>query len=160
MPTDNAPIVPRPKHYERTTGAFWLSRNSRIVAGESPACRAPALRLQVLIAERTGLKLPLADGSPPAAITPVIRLRRTSSRFDRTTRAEGYRTTIRPDAVEIEAATREGFFHGIHSLAAMLERDGNLWRLAAGHLRDWPDFSWRGFLVDPARRFIRLERIR
>ncbi len=63
--------------------------------------------------------------------------------------AQGYRLTIREDAVELDAADEAGAYYGRATLA-QLARGGD-GRLPAGEITDWPDLAVRGVMLDISR---------
>lgn len=67
---------------------------------------------------------------------------------------EGYRLAIQPQQITLRAVTPAGLLHAGQSLLDCLEREGRAWNVPACEITDWPDFSLRGVLVDPARKFI------
>jgi len=72
---------------------------------------------------------------------------------------DGHRIRVDHAVAVVEAITAKGLLYGVSSFAQLLERDGATWVVPACEVVDWPDFSWRGFLVDPARRFIPIQRL-
>lgn len=73
---------------------------------------------------------------------------------DRQLGDEGYRLTI-DNMIHIEALATRGAFWGTRTLLQMLHQQGN--ELVKGIARDYPKYSRRGFTLDVARKFIRLD---
>ncbi|ROS38148.1 beta-N-acetylhexosaminidase [Amycolatopsis thermoflava] len=74
--------------------------------------------------------------------------------------AEGYRLTIRPDGVLIEAPDAAGEFYARQTLRQLIGPDAfravplrGTAELACGTVLDHPRFAWRGCLLDVARHF-------
>ncbi len=78
----------------------------------------------------------------------------TLSTGDRQLDEEGYILTIGSD-IQIEALTPRGAFWGTRTVLQMLDRQGR--SLAKGTARDYPKYARRGFMLDVARKFFRLE---
>ncbi len=62
---------------------------------------------------------------------------------------QGYRLTVGPDGVLIEAAGEPGAYYGLQTLAQMLDQCGAA--LPEGRIVDQPDFWSRGVMLDVAR---------
>ena len=81
---------------------------------------------------------------------------------------EGYVLTIDPQGIRIRAPHPSGVFHGLQTLRQLLpsacEQGVPLpeqgWRLPGLHLRDWPRFAWRGFMLDDSRHFHGLDTVK
>ena len=67
---------------------------------------------------------------------------------------EGYTLSIM-NKVSIEAPTTQGVFWGTRTLLQMLHRQKA--KLTKGTIRDWPEFSNRGFMLDVGRKFFNLD---
>ena len=67
---------------------------------------------------------------------------------------EGYTLSIM-NKVSIEAPTTQGVFWGTRTLLQMLHRQKA--KLTKGIIRDWPEFSNRGFMLDVGRKFFTLD---
>lgn len=67
--------------------------------------------------------------------------------------AEGYRLTIAPEGVLVEASSKAGAFYGFESLRQIiLNSDGP--RIASQNIEDAPRFEWRGLMLDVSRTFM------
>lgn len=75
---------------------------------------------------------------------------------------EGYRLTITPDSVTVDAADDAGAFYAEQTLRQLRGPDAfraadihsGPWRLPYGVIEDHPRFAWRGCLLDVARHFM------
>ncbi|MFC1585282.1 family 20 glycosylhydrolase [Fibrobacterota bacterium] len=87
---------------------------------------------------------------------------------DASLESEGYRLTITANLITIEAQTSTGQFYALMTIRQMMppeiERSPSLVpgvvALEGLTITDKPRYSWRGTMLDPARRFIPLEYIR
>ena len=75
--------------------------------------------------------------------------------------AEGYELTVATDSVVVRAPAAAGLFYGVQTLLQLLPPEiyspqtvsGINWTSPCVYVRDWPRFSWRGFMLDPVRHF-------
>lgn len=77
---------------------------------------------------------------------------------------ESYTLTLQADgtAGTLTAATVYGAYHGLQTLSQLLSFDFDAkayWVAAPLTVTDAPKFSWRGLMIDPARRFLPLRTI-
>ena len=76
---------------------------------------------------------------------------------------EGYQLNITDEGVNLRAASKAGLFYGIQTLRQMFpsEIENEELRkqvvLRQGSIKDQPEFSWRGTMVDVARSFFGLD---
>jgi len=76
---------------------------------------------------------------------------------------EGYQLTITPDWITLLAYKPAGLFRGIQTIRQLLPptmeaaqesaASSDVWIIAAGVIRDYPRFAWRGAMLDVARHF-------
>lgn len=79
----------------------------------------------------------------------------TLSTTDKQLGEEGYRLYIDDDGIRVEAIAVKGAFWATRTLLQMIDRQGL--NLVKGVTRDYPKYSNRGFILDVARKFFRLE---
>ena len=75
------------------------------------------------------------------------------------TNKEGYEMDINADRVIIKGGSEAAVFYGIQTLhkALPITNGQTLASLPAGTINDWPEFSYRGFLVDVGRHFFSVD---
>ena len=74
--------------------------------------------------------------------------------------SEGYDLKIEPGGIQLLAAHPAGLFHGVQTILQCLppkiekgfEQPGP-WEMDCVHFRDFPQFTWRGAMLDVARHF-------
>lgn len=64
---------------------------------------------------------------------------------------ESYALDVSPAGVTLRSPTVTGGLRGLETLAQLLERGNDEWRLPAVSIRDAPRFPWRGLMLDVCR---------
>ncbi|MHA7245780.1 family 20 glycosylhydrolase [Arthrobacter tecti] len=151
-------LIPRPANVSTLAkDAVTLNANSVIRAlPNDPDAVEAAHQLAERLRAVTGFELPV--GARIAA--------RDGSTIELSTRAdgeepEGYELTVERRRIKISAGTAEGLFRGATTLWQLLppeiESDsvvaGTEWSVPAVHIADEPRYSYRGAMLDVARRF-------
>lgn len=76
---------------------------------------------------------------------------------------EGYVLSVKPGKVQITAPTSSGLYYGIQSLIQLIEQyhiDGASAEIPALCVTDYPQYSWRGFMLDVSRHFYSVQEIK
>jgi hexosaminidase len=80
---------------------------------------------------------------------------------------EGYVLTITPDRVTLNASQPAGLFWGVQTIRQLLPPavestsiQSGPWEIAAGTIRDYPRFPWRGVMLDVSRHFFGVEDVK
>jgi len=148
-------IIPLPAEIEYRSGTFQLTSETSILADD--ANHRNAEYLHGLLTIPTGFPLAIRPGDKRVANAIRLFL---DPRLDHLGQ-EGYRLTISPEAITIEAPEPGGVFYGIQSVrqllpaaveAAQLVPSAD-WNIPAQVITDRPRFSWRGFMLDEGRHF-------
>jgi hexosaminidase len=148
-------IIPLPAQLEPRPGEFRLTPETDISA-DGPN-RWNADYLHALLTVPTGFRLRVRTPSLAAKNAIHLRLEPGLESLGR----EGYRLTVAPDSVTVEAPMTAGVFYGIQSLRQLLpveieERrpvSGIGWAVPCQVITDRPRFAWRGFMLDEGRHF-------
>lgn len=149
---DNINIIPKPIEINQTAGTFKLTKQTVISCDQT--LNSQAQYLQDILGSSTGWDLPIIgksskSGSIRLAISSAVRQK------------EGYRLTVTPQSVLIEAADEGGAFYGIQTLLQLFPaevyspyRQKNMdWTAPAVTISDAPSQPWRGMMLDVARYF-------
>lgn len=144
----NGVILPAPQSFVTNSGRFKLdAKTSIVIASEASTEVASCASIFASEIQRSfGLKLPVSSGNDDCG-GKVIRLALDSGAIPGKT--EAYLMNVTEDGVEIRGVDARGLFYGTQSLLQMLEKDGEL-RISAkcGTIRDWPDISFRGMMIE------------
>ncbi|NIJ49638.1 hexosaminidase [Rhizomicrobium electricum] len=146
-PAADLSLIPWPRALTREPGTFRLAAATPIVCtGTNDAgCAAAADRLRAWIAKSRGLTL------SQAASGPAIVFRRTVAPA-----GEGYRLTVTPSNITIEAARDAGFLYGAATLFQLATQQAGATGeidIPAVTIDDAPRFAWRGLMLDSVRHF-------
>lgn len=78
---------------------------------------------------------------------------------DKSLGPEGYKITIKPQGVEIQAGDRAGLFYAKNTLEQLQAqyKDGGI---PCGVIEDKPRFGWRSMMMDTARHFVPVEDVK
>lgn len=148
-------IIPLPSQIETRPGEFHLTSETAILA-DLPN-RWNADYLQALLSTPSGFPLPGLSPDQSEKNFISLRLMPVLASLGN----QGYRLTVSPEAVRVEAPELAGVFYGIQSLRQLLpveieERrpvSGVDWRIPCMTITDQPRFAWRGFMLDEGRHF-------
>ena len=145
-------IVPRPVKMERLHGSFAISSQTRITSN-SPELKDVGDYLSGIMLEETGLRL--AHERANAGMARAIHLEIDPSHPE--LGVEGYLLHSSPEGVTITASRPAGVFYGIQTLRQLFPQNvqgaGQGLQIPCVRVTDYPRFTWRGILVDPARNF-------
>ncbi|WP_437584330.1 beta-N-acetylhexosaminidase [Paramicrobacterium sp. CJ85] len=157
-------LIPHPHSIEMGDGAFALTAESRIVTERTDLGEY----LAELLRPATGFTLPVvasaaADGDIVLEVVPDAAL----DAFTPAQRAEGYRLSVAPELVTVQAETEAGLFAGIQTLRQLLPAEieartqqSVAWTIPSTQIVDAPRYAYRGVMLDIARHFFGSETIR
>lgn len=66
---------------------------------------------------------------------------------------EGYELVVSAGKVRIASSTATGVFYGIQTLRQLIVKHKERLEIPEVHIKDYPAFSWRAFMLDEARSF-------
>jgi hexosaminidase len=145
---DNPILLPYPCSLTRSAGQHILRPRQRIILQGAVAQELlPAgRRLQAQLGELAGLDWEIAATplGPAEEIGAVLRLAAGTADHE-----QGYRLTISPEQILIEAPEPAGVFYGACTLVQLVAQYGRT--LPAVQIADWPDFAARGVMLDISR---------
>jgi hexosaminidase len=154
-------LTPAPAQAQLGQGTFALTAKTRIFFAKGDVeARGVAGQLSDMLFKARGLKLAVVEGAPPADEAAILILRGPLT-DDGDALPEAYALDVSTNGVLIQAPTRAGLFYGavsVWQLAVQDDAKGPA-HLPAVAISDAPRFAWRGFMLDSARHFQKVETI-
>ncbi|MBO9684588.1 MAG: beta-N-acetylhexosaminidase, partial [Flavisolibacter sp.] len=151
----NIAVIPEPVQMTKKTGAFLLPAQVTIGVRESqemqPIISALKQKLKV-----TGSTIVLSEKTT----SPTIHLS-LNSKKDVVIGKEGYKLSVTPKAISINANEPAGLFYGLQTLFQLFPKEiesttpvKNIkWTVPCVEITDYPRFEWRGLMFDVVRHF-------
>jgi hexosaminidase len=153
-----AVIIPKPFKVTALGSSFELNANTKIfVNGESEELLKIGCYLSNLIKPSTGFNLVVKSTSKKPKLNSIyISISSLESKFGK----EGYKLKITNENISIYANSPEGIFHGIQTFRQILPieieastKQNKLWFIATGEIHDYPQYEYRGAMLDVSRHF-------
>ncbi|MGD0046950.1 MAG: family 20 glycosylhydrolase [Bryobacteraceae bacterium] len=134
--------IPALREWTDAAGSYTFGAGTRIVVDPASAndLSTTASTFGGELAVLTGMTVPVVIGASPQPGDISLALGATDS----TIGEEGYLLTV-ADRIAISAQTDAGVFYGTRSVLQMLKQGLTI---QAGTVRDWPDFSERGLMLN------------
>lgn len=152
-------IIPRPQSVVATNQTFVLDEGLSIRVEEgNEAFKMEALRLAGILKNATEVDFEVEEGDKGAWFGNTILINQSAE--DHNLPASGYELDIKENLLTLTASSSEGMFYGIQTLRQLLtarvEQAGGLKLpvlIPTGTIRDWPQYEYRGMMLDVARHF-------
>jgi len=157
----NISIIPKPVSVIPADGKFSLNDKSTIfVIGESAEIKKVGQYLADKINPATGLGIEVKSATGDLAAGNIyLSLPSTESQLG----DEGYQLEITSKVVTLVANKPAGLFNGIQTIRQLFPAGIELstkqqgpWELPAGTIRDYPEYPYRGVMLDVARHFFQV----
>lgn len=157
-------IIPRPVEIAATGGSFALSAETVIyLSGDGE----DLLQIGQYLADRlnpsTGFDLEVK----PTKKKPVTGIYLMLSDKNSEPGNEGYGLDITEDLIQLVANKPAGLFHGVQTLRQLLPAKTELttkqtgpWTIPTGTIKDYPEYGFRGSMLDVSRHFFDVDVIR
>jgi hexosaminidase len=158
-------LIPKPVSVVSSGGTFDLTDQTDIyVIGESPELTQIAHFLADNLNRSTGLGIEVKNAKEVTSSGNII-LSLTDQQPDLA--EEGYEMTITDKSVKLMANKPAGLFHGIQTLRQLLPAKIEMnsiqpgpWEIATGTIRDFPEYGYRGMMLDVARHFFTVDEVK
>jgi hexosaminidase len=160
-----AGIIPKPVSVTATGGYFTLNSESAIyVRGESKEAVAVGHYLSDHLKPATGFSLEVKSAPEKAQPGSVwLTLSADASKNGN----EEYSLIITKDDVNISASTAAGLFMGVQTLRQLFPAAVEMntvqpgpWEIATGTISDYPQYAYRGAMLDVARHFFQAAEVK
>ena len=158
-------IVPKPVSAELHGETFTLTGDTRIITdGSDEGLTNVAEFLASKINPATGFDLKVSAGGEAGAGSVLLSLEGADADLG----TEGYALTIEQDRIRLVANAPQGLLWGVQTLRQLLPEEiersepaaGVAWDIATGTIRDFPEYAWRGSMLDVARHFFSVEDVK
>lgn len=152
--TGSLSVIPLPQEVVETPSAapFVINSSTTICYEEGNEKLASTARLLAdYIREVTGTEVKTATKAGKNSI--ILRIEPSIGH------KEGYELNVTADAVTLTGATEAGVFYGCQTIHKALPITGGkaLASLPAGEVKDFPQYNYRGFMIDVGRHFFSKE---
>jgi hexosaminidase len=157
-------IIPKPRMVTTTGSSFELTESSTILSLGGPDTDGIAAYLAGWLQPATGFTLKTAEDANKAGSGDVFL---TTNIDDPELGTEGYELEILEEKISLKANTTEGLFRGIQTLRQLFparieskDKQQGPWLVATGTIRDYPEYGYRGAMLDVARHFFGVEDVK
>jgi len=155
-------IIPKPVSVVATKKSFELTADSEIYV-ENDSLYFLGKYLSDRFKTATGFNIPVKIGSEIPSTDAIF----LTAKSDQNLAPEGYSLIVDEDYVKLSAPRLHGLFNGLQTLRQLLPpkiesstlQDGP-WKISSGVIRDYPQYSWRGSMLDVARHFFSVEDVK
>ena len=153
-------VIPKPISANATGKTFLITKTTAIVADTSTAeMRDVVNYLADNIKTITSFSLAISSKEEDGAI--LLTLQGGSPSLGE----EGYELQVDEKQVKIIAQKPAGLFYGIQTLRQIIaDKDDKAsrdnWEIATGTITDYPEYAWRGSMLDVARHFFSVEDVK
>ena len=156
-------IIPKPISIEATNSSFKVSKKTAIIlSDDTDEMNKIAKYFVELLQPAIGFDFPIQQGVSESKDNINFRLEELSELGN-----EGYILNITSNIVSLTANKPEGIFRGIQTIRQLfplaIERDtiqDIAWELASGKIKDFPDFGYRGSMLDVACHFSTVDEVK
>lgn len=158
-------LIPKPVSVISAGGSFELTAQTGIfVSGESEELIQIGKFLAAKLDPSTGFALEVKSTSEVPASGNIYL---TLSESDSNLGDEGYELNITKELITITAMKPAGLFYGIQTIRQLLPATVELtsaqkgpWKISTGIIRDYPDYGYRGVMLDVARHFYTADEVK
>ncbi|WP_291858975.1 beta-N-acetylhexosaminidase, partial [Marinilabilia sp.] len=152
-------IIPKPVSVVSTNQTFVLDEGVSIIVepGDEEVLKN-AVYLADMLTDASGIELEVEEGAKPAWFGNSIIIKRIPAAENLP--PSGYELDITDKVLTIKGTSADGIFYGIQTLRqilpAAIESSGKTQfplLIPTGTIRDWPQYEYRGMMLDVARHF-------
>ena len=156
-------LIPKPVFVSAAGGSFQLTAQTAIaVADGTPEIIKIASYLNEKLQPATGFEIPVQTATQVPAKGIYLTLAE-----DGELGAEGYELQIDKNLVTLKANQPAGLFRGVQTIRQLLPATIEnktvqevAWTLPTGTIRDYPEYEYRGTMLDVARHFLGIDDVK
>lgn len=157
-------LIPQPVSVTVKAGHFTLNRDTRILY-DRDSVKAVAGLLKETIGRSTGFEPAVRKDRRGGVNSIFLHL---NAAYDASLGEEGYRLQVTPGQVVISANQPAGLFYGSQSFKQLFPPQigsdtpagTNAWTATCVDIIDYPQFKWRGLMLDVSRHFFTKEEVK
>jgi hexosaminidase len=156
-------IIPKPVSAKATGYRFFITEETSVVSENDPEAKAVAELFASWLRKPTGFAIPVTTSEPENQKDLIRMLLVNKQDLGK----EGYELVVGQDDVKLSANTPEGLFRGVQTIRQLLpakveslKKQAGPWEMAAGTITDYPEYEWRGSMLDVARHFFGVEDVK
>lgn len=155
-------VIPQPVSIQEKAGEFILPKTISINAPKSSELATTIDVLRKKLSVATGYNTILSTVNNA---TIVLKL---NNNTDNTIGDEGYKLSVTQNGVNIVANKPAGLYYGVQTLLQLLpaaienkvQVKNEKWTIAHVEITDYPQFKWRGLMLDVARHFFTVDEVK
>ena len=160
-----AVLFPKPVSLIETGSSFELNAKTKIfVTTDSEELLGIGNSFASILNPATGFNLSVEEGTETSQSNSIyLKISDLDAKFG----SEGYKLIITKKNIIVESATAEGVFRAIQTLRQILpdeieskELQEKSWFIATGEIEDYPEYAYRGAMLDVARHFFGVEDVK
>ncbi len=153
-------LIPQPVELSATGSSCQIGEKTEIYIAEgNPELKQVADYLSRQIQRVTKLELAVKEVAQVPAKGIYLTLGATEAKLGN----EGYSLTVDEQKVVLKANEAAGIFMGIQTLTQTIEKGGetlDTWLVPSGTIIDYPQYGYRGFMLDVSRHFFSVEDVK
>ncbi len=157
-------IIPKPVSIKASNSSFKLTNKTQITIGDdSEELKRIAAYFVQTIKQATGFELQISHNKTISSDAINLTIANNLTKLGN----EGYLLTITDELVQLEANEYEGIFRGIQTIRQLFPPEiekttiQNIpWELATGTITDYPNYAYRGSMLDVSRHFFTVEEVK
>lgn len=140
-------LIPLPQEVTWTTGKAFELAGCKIISIADSSLLPQAIALQQFIQQAGGKPVIRLKARQTSQSTIYLQLHGSA------TNAEAYLLSVSNPQISLTASAAHGLFNALQTLY-QLAGSGN--RIPTCTIRDWPAFTWRGYMIDVGRNYVSL----
>jgi len=161
-------LIPQPVHIQIGNGSCQLSNGYTMILpahikGKSlTALKKVVAVMDAQLRETLGRRVSnVATGAVPVKLIldPALRWAHSAVKHIRQQNEQGYQLKVTASGIQIAARTNAGLYYGMQSLLQLAAQNSEH-QVPFADIEDFPQYSWRGFMLDVSRHFYTVEEIK